>query len=275
MPGRDTPPPSIPIESILPPEPPTQGADSEEFVEDLESLKYLLDQDKEADSAAAQEPQEPQVRAPLLGRSESTNATNQPDASQTSSDRESLFAQQSEQRQLQRRELAEKRMRLQQARELERIERRAEAELQAKKESDNTPPSGSTTAQDDPRAIIAGLNRAIPTLDDVESGLDQTMMNALLNDAWQKETEGLLDDARSAIVENNTQWLPEDTDQLTEALKVRIDESVKSWLHTVLQANIGSLHQLLSDNIAQELHKQVQARLDHKEPGHRPPQEDA
>ena len=85
--------------------------------------------------------------------------------------------------------------------------------------------------------VAQTLDDEVPLLDDqVEGGVsinenmgDDTF-DTLLGDAWQDSVEELFSNARSHIEQNSTDWLPEHTDELSEALKIRIDASVRAWL---------------------------------------------
>ncbi|MEM7079471.1 MAG: hypothetical protein AAF513_12660 [Pseudomonadota bacterium] len=107
----------------------------------------------------------------------------------------------------------------------------------------------------------------IPVLDDfVEEpaadnpGLDQATIDKLLQDTWQDSVEELFSETRRTIEANAEAWLPEDTDDLTQALRVRIDTSVKAWLAQTLSANIGELHK----HVVRELSEEIIARLEDK-----------
>ncbi len=104
----------------------------------------------------------------------------------------------------------------------------------------------------------------VPLLDDtveeaveepaaVGGGMADDTFKALLGDAWQDSVDQLFAEARANIEQNSQDWLPEDTDNLAEALKVRIDRSVKAWLADTLQANIGLLRERIVSELSEEL----------------------
>ena len=100
----------------------------------------------------------------------------------------------------------------------------------------------------------------IPVLEDIESddsppptGMTDDAFNRLLSDSWKESVEELFTAARSHIEANSEQWLPEDTDDLTEALKIRIDNAVRTWLSETLQANIGLLRERMVRELSDEL----------------------
>jgi len=107
----------------------------------------------------------------------------------------------------------------------------------------------------------------VPLLDDAleednhDAGISADTFKALLDDTWQESVEQVLDKARQTITQNSAEWFPDDTDELAQALKVRIDVSVKAWLAETLQANISGLRthivQALSDELLSHLHQRL------------------
>jgi hypothetical protein len=109
----------------------------------------------------------------------------------------------------------------------------------------------------------------IPVLDDkVESDEDEALpestFKTLLSDAWQDSVQELFNEARSTIELNRGDWMPEDTDELSTALKVRIDKSVREWLEETLRANIDLLRQRMVHELSEELLKNLRAKLDNE-----------
>ncbi len=125
-----------------------------------------------------------------------------------------------------------------------------------------------TEAQPDTAEVQEEID--VPLLDDAieESrddatstpGMADDTFKALLGDAWQDSVDQLFAEARANIERNSQDWLPEDTDNLAEALKVRIDRSVKAWLADTLQANIG----MLRERIVHELSEEILSHMKHK-----------
>lgn len=107
-------------------------------------------------------------------------------------------------------------------------------------------------------AEAADTNDEVPLLDDqidtnpAERLGDETF-NTLLGDAWRDSVEEMFADARANIEANSTEWLPEHTDELAAALKVRIDSSVRAWLAETLEANIHRLRERIVSELSQEL----------------------
>lgn len=105
-----------------------------------------------------------------------------------------------------------------------------------------TPPAGSTSSAD-------------------ASGLSDDLMRALLDDDWRARAETLLAGARQDIENNREDWQPEYTDELTDALKARIDATVHDWIGRTLARHVDELRGELVNALSEELGKQVSARL--------------
>ncbi len=108
----------------------------------------------------------------------------------------------------------------------------------------------------------------VPLLDDplvdgltIDEGLPDDTFKALLDDAWQDSVDDLLTDARNRITQNSELWQPEDTDELAQALKIRIDASVKNWLAQTLEQNIGALRTHLVSELSDELLAHLRQKL--------------
>ncbi len=86
------------------------------------------------------------------------------------------------------------------------------------------------------------------------SGLNEELFRALLSDEWRESARALLDEARDAIEQHQTEWTPQHTDELNAALKVRIDETVQDWLREVVQSRVDELRQALLETLRQQIH---------------------
>ncbi|MEQ8857728.1 MAG: hypothetical protein RIC56_03700 [Pseudomonadales bacterium] len=86
------------------------------------------------------------------------------------------------------------------------------------------------------------------------SGLNDEIFKALLSDEWRESARALLDQAREAIEQHQTEWTPEHTDELNAALKVRIDETVQNWLREVVQSRAEELRQALLKGLSEQIH---------------------
>jgi len=72
--------------------------------------------------------------------------------------------------------------------------------------------------------------------------LREDVFEALLGDRWKASASDILTEARGAIEAHRNQWAPEDTDELNEALRVRIDETLTEWLKAVVSERLDELH---------------------------------
>jgi len=111
-------------------------------------------------------------------------------------------------------------------------------------------------------------NDDVPLLDDpveetvkIDEGLPDDTFKTLLGDAWQDSVDDLFINARASITRNSTTWLPEHTEELAQALKIRIDTSVKSWLAETLEANIGLLRERIVAELSDELLEQMREKF--------------
>ena len=89
---------------------------------------------------------------------------------------------------------------------------------------------------------------------------DETI-DALLGDAWRESTSEILDSARGAIEADRIGWAPDDTDELHEALKVRIDDAIGEWMRELVQANIDDLRSRLDSELGAALREHLKGDL--------------
>jgi hypothetical protein len=68
----------------------------------------------------------------------------------------------------------------------------------------------------------------------------------------------VLNRARALIQQYAHQWSPQQTDDLSAALKVRIDDAVQTWINDSLVAHREELEQHLQRAIHDELTKHLQ-----------------
>ena len=101
--------------------------------------------------------------------------------------------------------------------------------------------------------------------DNASPGLDDELFRVLLGEEWRDAAAGILDQARSAIETHKQQWLPEDTDALNAALRVRIDETLHRWLRQAVLDGIHDLRSRLLQSITDGLEVSVRQ---HFEPDH-------
>lgn len=94
-----------------------------------------------------------------------------------------------------------------------------------------------------------------------EFAFDEGMMKSLLGDEWKDVADDILTQTRDAIQESKDQWSPQDTDELNEALKVRIDRTIDTWLAEVLAEKIGDLRERLKSALQEESRAQLEDQL--------------
>lgn len=109
-----------------------------------------------------------------------------------------------------------------------------------------------------------------PEGEETPIGLDDSMFKQLLGDDWRQAASELLDDARASIEAHSQQWTPEDTDELNEALQVRIDETLHRWLRQTVQERMDDLRAELLTAIGDQLEATVKRRFNDAQPGEGP-----
>lgn len=98
--------------------------------------------------------------------------------------------------------------------------------------------------------------------DNASPGLDDELFRVLLGEEWRDAAAGILDQARSAIETHKQQWLPEDTDALNAALRVRIDETLHRWLRQAVLDGIHDLRSRLLQSITDELEVSIRQQFE-------------
>jgi hypothetical protein len=96
-----------------------------------------------------------------------------------------------------------------------------------------------------------------------ETGLNEEIFKALLSDEWRESARELLDEARMAIEQHQT-------DELNAALKVRIDETVQQWLREVVQTRIDDLRWQLLQALSEQIHITINAQFNQQSPDEDP-----
>jgi polyhydroxyalkanoate synthesis regulator phasin len=99
---------------------------------------------------------------------------------------------------------------------------------------------------------------------DSGSGLNDEIFNALLSDEWRESARGLLDEARAAIEAHQSEWTAQHTDELNDALRARIDQTVQQWLRDVVQARIDELRQQLASAVSEQIRITVDQQFDQR-----------
>lgn len=96
---------------------------------------------------------------------------------------------------------------------------------------------------------------------DAPTPQNQDLFDALLGTNWEAQSNELLETASATIQAQQLDWNPDDTQALTEALRVRLEQSINGWLNTTLAEQVELLrHQLLLD-LQDELATRVQSTL--------------
>ena len=72
--------------------------------------------------------------------------------------------------------------------------------------------------------------------------MSEDLFDALLGDEWKASASDILTEARGAIEAHRNQWSPDDTDELNDALRVRIDETLSVWLRKTISERMDELH---------------------------------
>jgi hypothetical protein len=71
--------------------------------------------------------------------------------------------------------------------------------------------------------------------------LDDEFLASLLTDEWKVSASDLFTQARGAIEAHRNEWTPEDTDELNDALRERIDATLTRWLQDTLRTHLHEL----------------------------------
>ena len=65
--------------------------------------------------------------------------------------------------------------------------------------------------------------------------------------------------ARTLIGQHANEWSPQQTDELADALRVRIDDAVAQWIQTSLSAHASELQERLLTTVRLELARHLEA----------------
>ena len=78
-------------------------------------------------------------------------------------------------------------------------------------------------------------------------------IKALLGDEWRESSEQILATAREAIEKVASKWSPQQTTELNQALRVRIDATLEDWLEIVIRQRLEGLRATLLAAIETEI----------------------
>ena len=112
------------------------------------------------------------------------------------------------------------------------------------------------TILDEPKSVdddVPILDDPIEALYTEDHGMPEATFNTLLGDAWQESVDELFAQASQRISDDQTAWLPQDSPALAQALKMRIDLSVRAWLAETLETHIGALRERIVKELSAEL----------------------
>jgi hypothetical protein len=93
------------------------------------------------------------------------------------------------------------------------------------------------------------------------SGLNDDLFKALLSDQWRESARDMLDQARATIEQHQREWTPQHTDELNEALKVRIDQTLQAWLRELVHDHLDDLRATLLTTMSREIVDLIAERL--------------
>jgi len=96
--------------------------------------------------------------------------------------------------------------------------------------------------------------------------LSQDLFNALLGDEWKSSASDILTEARGAIEAHRNRWTPDDTDELNEALRVRIDETLSAWLSNTVRDHMDELHTELLRAAEAAINEKINALIERQPP---------
>ena len=99
---------------------------------------------------------------------------------------------------------------------------------------------------------------------DSQGGIDDDLFQALLGDAWKTSAAQMLKETRADIEANRDTWAPENTDSLNEALRVRIDDTLRVWLQDLVRQNMLDLRNTLLSAIDDQLKQELKTILAQK-----------
>lgn len=92
-----------------------------------------------------------------------------------------------------------------------------------------------------------------------DNPMSNVSLDALLGDEFHEATANVMQQARGLINQHATEWSPQQTDELAEALRVRIDDAVQQWIQLSLAAHAGELQQRLLNAVRSELAQHLDA----------------
>lgn len=87
----------------------------------------------------------------------------------------------------------------------------------------------------------------------IRSGLGDDTIKELLGDEWRLSADRILSTARGAIENVAHAWSPQQTTELNQALRVRIDATLEIWLQQLIHERLDDLRSALLAAIEAEI----------------------
>lgn len=84
-------------------------------------------------------------------------------------------------------------------------------------------------------------------------------LDAMLGSDFHDATADVMTRARGLIERHPNNWSPQQTDELSEALRVRIDDAVQGWINASLAAHAGELQERLLNAVRDELARHLES----------------
>ncbi len=124
-------------------------------------------------------------------------------------------------------------------------------------------------AQDDVQVPLLDDMIETPSLSEEEKSASPTVLGdglfeALLTEDWSTSTAKILEQAVESIEQQRLAWTPTLTDELVDALKVRIDETVHAWLQTVIVRQAEELQSTILEALSQEIASTIKRLSDNQ-----------
>lgn len=94
---------------------------------------------------------------------------------------------------------------------------------------------------------------------DTTTSATAASLDALLGTDFHDATATVMARARGLIEQHPNRWSPQQTDELGDALRVRIDGAVQEWISASLTAHAGELQQRLLNAVRDELARHLEA----------------
>ncbi len=94
--------------------------------------------------------------------------------------------------------------------------------------------------------------------------LSEDLFDSLLGDRWKLSASDILTEARGAIEAHRNDWSPEDTDELNEALRVRIDETLTEWLRQTVTSRMDELHAVLLEAAEATISEKIRTLIERR-----------